>query len=450
MPTTPRTRYASGPAAEIAYQVLGDGPVDLLLYTGLGIPIECMDEDPGLARFQRRLTSFGRVIRFDRRGMGLSDRGSAASPPTKEQWAEDGLVVLDAVGSERAVVLAPYLSAGEGVRLALRAPERVQGLVLIDGAARRLAAPDYPQGTPEDLVQQFAALATSPDAIEEGFDLLAILTPNLSQDVAFRAWFDRVGNLAATPAMATAMLATNGLDDFRDLLPQLSLPVLVVSRTDNPVPGFGPGHGRYLAEHIPGARLLELPGADLLFWVGETGRMLDEIEEFVTGVRGGSGVERVLATMLVTDIVGSTSRAAELGDDRWRDLLERHDQTVRRQLARYGGREVSTSGDGFLATFASPTPALQCALALRDSLASVGIDVRVGIHTGEVEQRGDDLAGLAVHIAARIATLAGTGEVVVSAPVPALVVGSAHAFEDRGEHELKGVPGQWRVHALLQ
>ncbi|MFN2536741.1 MAG: alpha/beta fold hydrolase [Mycobacteriales bacterium] len=448
MAQSPRTRYATGGEVDIAYQVLGEGPVDLLLFTGLNIPIECLDEDPALARFQRRLASFGRLIRFDHRGMGMSDRGSAASPPTKEQWAEDGLVVLDEVGSERAVVIAPYLSTGEAVRLALRAPERVKGLVLIDGAARRVAAEDYPYGAPDDLAEQFRTLMTRTDALDQGFDALGIVAPGLSGDEAFRNWFDRVGNLAATPAMANAMLVINGLDDVRDLLPRLALPVLVVSRTDNPVPGFGPGHGRYLAEHIPGARLIELPGADLLFWVGETGRMLDEIEEFVTGVRSGSGVERVLATMLFSDIVGSTSRVAELGDERWRDLLERHDQIVRLQLARYGGREISATGDGFLATFASPSAALQCALALRDALVAAGIEVRAGIHTGEVELRAEDITGLAVHIAARVAALAGAGEVLVSEPVPALVVGSTHVFEDWGEHELKGVPGRWRIHAL--
>jgi class 3 adenylate cyclase/pimeloyl-ACP methyl ester carboxylesterase len=444
----PRTRYADADGVDIAYQVLGDESEDLLLFTGLNIPIDCMDEDPRLARFQRRLMSFGRLIRFDRRGMGLSERGSAAAPPTKEQWVQDALAVLDAVGSDRAFVIGPYFSSAEALLMAHGHPDRVSGLVIIDGAARWVPDDDYPFGIPADLVRQVTTLTTEPDALDRGLDTLRMLAPSAADDASFRAWFDRVGNLAATPAMARAILTVNGTSDVRHVLPEITVPTLVVSRVDSPVPGFGPGLGGYLAEHIPGARLVELPGADMLFFIGETATMLDEIEEFVTGARSGAGSERILATMLFTDIVGSTSRVAELGDDRWRDLLEGHDQTVRAQVTRYGGRAISTAGDGFLATFGSPTPAMDCAVAIRQALRAAGLDVRAGIHTGEVEVRGADIAGLAVHVAARIAALAGPGEVLVSEPVPHLVVGSGRVFEDRGLHELRGVPGQWRVHAL--
>lgn len=443
---TVRTRYADAGGVDIAYQVLGDGPVDLLLFTGLNIPIDCMDEEPRLARFQRRLMSFGRLIRFDRRGMGISERGSAEAPPTKQQWVDDGLAVLDAVGSARAFVIGPYFSSAEAIILAHRRPDRVSGLVLLDGAARWVPADDYPWGISADLVRQVTLLTTAPDALDRGLDTLRMVAPSVADDEGFRSWFDRVGNLAATPAMARAILTVNGTSDVRHLLPELTVPTLVVCRTDSPVPGLGPELGRYLAEHIPGARLLELPGPDAVFFIGETTAMLDEIEEFVTGARGGA--DRVLATMLFTDLVGSTSRVAELGDDRWRDLLERHDQTVRAEIGRYGGRAVSTSGDGFLATFDTPSSALECAVAVREALRAVGLDVRAGIHTGEVELRGTDIAGLAVHVAARVAALAGPGEVLVSDPVPHLVVGSGRSFEDRGEHDLRGVPGRWRVHAL--
>jgi class 3 adenylate cyclase len=248
--------------------------------------------------------------------------------------------------------------------------------------------------------------------------------------------------------MAQAFISAGLATDVRDLLSRVNVPTLIMQRVENPV--WGVGHGRYLAEHIAGARLVELPGADLLHWVGETGPMLDEIEEFLTGFRGSSGVERVLATVLITDIVGSTERAARLGDVRWHDLLDWHDQSVRTQIDRFRGREVKTLGDGFVATFDSPGRAIECALAIRDTLKALDIDVRAGIHTGEIEVRGDDVAGLAVHIGARVSALAGPGEVLVSSTVKDLVAGSSVEFEVRGEHELKGVPGTWKLFAVKE
>jgi class 3 adenylate cyclase len=245
--------------------------------------------------------------------------------------------------------------------------------------------------------------------------------------------------------MAGAMLAARLETDVRSILPEIGVPTLILQRTDT---GFGAGHGRYLAEHIARAKYVELPGADVLYWVGETGPMLDEIEEFATGIRGGSGAERVLATVLFTDIVGSTERAARLGDGRWRDLLDRHDRGVRAQIERFRGREVKTVGDGFVATFDSPGRAIECSLAIREILQAYEIEVRAGIHTGEIEIRGDDVAGLAVHIGARVSALAGPGEVLVSSTVKDLVVGSSVEFEERGEHELKGVPGSWHLFSV--
>jgi class 3 adenylate cyclase len=441
-----RTRYAKCGDVDIAFQVLGDGPIDVLLYTGAIIPIDCMDEEPSMARFQRRLASFSRLVRFDRRGIGLSDRGSASAPPTMEQWVDDGVAVMDAVGSEEGVVLAPFENSPAGVMLAIAHPERVTGLVIMNGTARAAWAPDYPCGIPQTRIDSMARLVLEPDAVEQGHDVLSLFAPSVADDTALRAWWDRAGNLGATPAMARGMNAMEWEADVRHLLPLVSSPTLIIQCATNPL--FHVGHGRYLAEHIPGAKYVELPGADVLFWVGDTGAILDEIEEFVTGVRGGSGAERILATVLFTDIVGSTNRAAQLGDGRWRDLLDRHDQSVRTQIARFRGREVKTVGDGFVATFDSPGRAIECALAIRETLAAFDIGVRAGIHTGEIEVRGDDVAGMAVHIGARVSALASPGEVLVSSTVKDLVVGSSIEFAERGEHELKGVPGMWRLYAV--
>ena len=447
MPSSTRTRYAKAGEVDIAYQVLGDGPIDLLVYTGAIIPIDCMDEEPSLARFHRRLTSFARLVRFDRRGIGLSDRGSPSSPPTLEQVVPDALAVLDAVGCERAAVIAPLGAAPEGLVLAATHPERVSHLVVVNGTARFAWAPDYPDGLPQELLEpDRSRLGTDPDAVELGVDFLAVTAPSVADDHAFRAWLDRAGNLGATPAMAQALNQVLFATDVRHLLSRVSVPTLVMQRAENPV--WGVGHGRYLTEHISGARLVELAGADLLYWVGDTKPMLDEIEEFLTGVRGGSGAERVLATVLFTDIVGSTDRAAQLGDGRWRDLLERHDQTVRIQIERFQGREVKAMGDGFVATFDGPGRAIDCALAIRETLKASDIEVRAGIHTGEIEVRGDDIAGMAVHIGARVASIAEPGEVLVSSTVKDLVVGSGIDFVERGEHELKGVPGSWKLFAV--
>ena len=424
--------------------MLGDGPTDLLLFTGFSIPIDCMDDEPTMARFQRRLTSFSRVIRFDTRGVGLSDRGSVADPPTSTEWADNALAVLDAIGSEQVTVFAPYGGSAAGITLSATRPDRVRGLIVVNGTARAVWAPDYPAGIPEELVE--LSTYNEPDAVEKGYDVLAVLAPGSAGDPAFRAWWDRSGNLGSTPAMAQVLWQTVFWTDVRPYLERIQVPTLIIQRTGSPL--FGAGHGRYLADHIAGARSVELPGADMVYWIGDTGRMLDEIEEFVTGVRGGSGSERVLATVLFTDIVGSTNQAAELGDGAWRDLLDRHDNTVRTQIERFRGRVVKSVGDGFVATFDSPGRAIECAGAIRQDLGAFDLVVRAGVHTGEVEVRGEDIAGLAVHIGARITSEAGPGEILVSSTVKDLVAGSTVEFEDRGESELKGVPGVWRLFAV--
>jgi class 3 adenylate cyclase len=444
-----KTRYTRCGDADIAYQVLGEGPIDLLLFTSAIVPIECMDDEPSMARFQRRLAAISRLIRFDQRGVGLSDRGSPMATPTGQHWVQDALTVLDAAGSERSVVLAPNLGAAEGVVLAVRHPERVASLIVVNGAARLMSSSDYPYGLTPDHFASLLQPLVEPDAVEQGVDILAMIAPSVAGDPAFRAWFDRVGKLGATPAMAQARWTEVFANDVRELLPQIRVPTLVIHRENVSAPFFEVGHGRFLAEHIPGAKYVELSGSDALYWVGDTRELLDEIEEFVTGARGGSGTERILATVLFTDIAGSTDRAAQLGDQRWSHLLDRHDQSVRTQIGRFHGREINTIGDAFVATFDSPSRAIECAQAIRDSLRAFDLDVRAGIHTGEIEVRGKDIAGLAVHIGARVVGHAGPGEVVVSGAVRPLLAGSGIEFEDRGEHQLKGVPDRWRIYAVI-
>lgn len=412
------------------------------------IPIDCVDLEPSMYRFHRRLASFCRVIRFDQRGIGLSSRVPSLDMLGPESWAQDALAVMNAVGCDKATIFAPGFTSLAGLVLAADHSDRVNSLVIANGAARTLRGPDYPIGAELDAAERFTSVGMEPDAVEQGFDMLGIIAPSVAHDDAFRSWWDMAGNRAASPSMARAFINKVREGDVRDRLPRIAVPTLIVHR-DNPA--FSPvEHAHYLAERIAGSRLVELPGQDSLYWVGDTGPMLDEIEEFITGVRGGSDAERLLTTIMFTDIVGSTERAAALGDHRWRDLLDNHDRIVRHELQRFGGREVNTAGDGFVATFTSPSAAIACADAIVDAVRVLGIEVRVGIHAGEVEVRGADVAGMAVHIGARVAALARPSEVLVSSTLRDIVTGSRHRFGDRGETALKGVPGYWRLYALVR
>ena len=450
-PRNPRTRYAKCGDIDIAYQVFGDGPTDLVLLPGPFVPIGSIDDDPSMYRFHRRLASFSRVIRFDHRGIGQSSPVPSMGQLSPKFWAEDAIAVMDAVGSEQATIFAPGFHAMNGLILAADYPERVRSLVVVNGAARTLWAPDYPVGSQADRTSPFTTVALEPDALEQGFDVLRAVAPSVAGDDAFRAWWDLAGNRAGPPSMARAVSRVVVESDVREALSRISAPTLILHRvgaTFVPV-----GHGRYLAEHITGALYVELPGADTLYWVGDAASLLGDIEEFITGVRGGVDTERVLATLVFTDIVGSTSRAATLGDDRWRDLLDNHDTIVRHQLQRFGGREVNTAGDGFVATFTSPSAALACADEITAAVRVLGIEVRVGVHAGEVEVRGapkSDVAGMAVHIGARVAALAHPGEVLVSSTVRDIVSGSRRTFVERGDYELKGVRDRWRLYALVR
>jgi class 3 adenylate cyclase len=440
-----RTRYASRGDLDIAYQVLGDGPEDVIVMPGPFIPIDSIDSEPSMYRFYRRLSSFCRVIRFDHRGMGMSSR-IGADKITPACWAEDVVAVMDAVGCERATIIGSGFTAASALFLACDRPHRVSNLILLNASARALWAPDYQVGAERSGASPFTTVAMEPDAVEQGFDVLDLIAPSVSHDDAFRAWWDAAGNRAASPSMARRSNQALVDADLRDKLPYITSRTLIIHRADSQFVTVG--HGRYLAEHIACAHYVEVPGADTLYWVGDTAPILSEIEEFITGKRGGSDPERVLTTIVFTDIVGSTRRAAALGDDRWRDLLDSHDTAVRRQLERFRGREVNTAGDGFVATFTSPSGAIDCAEAIVDAVRGLGIEVRAGIHAGEVEVRGDDIAGLAVHIAARVSALAGPSEVLVSSTLNEIVTGSRRVFVERGDYELKGVPGWWRLHSL--
>ena len=432
---------------DIAYQVLGEGPVDMVMMPGPFVPIDSIDDEPSMYRFFRRLSSFCRLIRFDHRGMGMSSR-IGADTITQNCWAEDALTVMDAVGIERATIFASGYNAVAALLLAGDRPERVQNLVIVNGAARVLWAPDYEPGSHRSGASPFTTVALEQDAVEQGFDVLHQVAPTISGDHAFRSWWDTAGNRAASPSMARRSSQTIADGDARDRLAHITAPTLVLHRRDATF--VRNAHGRYLAEHIADARYVELPGTDTLYWVGDSAPILDEIEEFITGVRAGSDSERVLTTIVFTDIVGSTQHAAELGDDRWHALLDNHDTVTRRELDRFAGIEVNTVGDGFVAIFTSPSGAINCAESIVDAVQPLGIEVRVGIHAGEVELRGNDIAGMAVHIGARVSALAGASEVLVSSTVRDIVTGSRHGFTDRGEYDLKGVPGRWRVCELVR
>lgn len=435
--------YARNGDRHVAYQILGAGPVDVLAFGNGTIVSIDRDEEPHLRRFDRRVASFARLIRFDPGGLGLSDPLSDRSTVTIESWSNDAVAVLDAVGSGRAALLAVGAGGLPALLLAATHPERVAALVLVHCWPRLVRDSDYPWGVPQHVFDRFSTAMTDPGHQGDLVDDVEMMAPTLSSDTEFRSWWKRAGQRSASPAQARAMDALSANADLRPLLPGIEVPTLVVHRRDNTVVPIG--HARFLAEHIPGARILELEGRDHIPFVGDTEPLLSEVEEFLTGMRGSPNSERVLATILFSDIVGSTARAAELGDRRWRELLEDHDVMSTRQIVRFGGRLVKGTGDGVLAVFDGPGRAIGAGLAMRDAARQLGLQVRVGVHSGEVERRGDDVSGIAVHIAARVQATAGADEVCVSRTVADLVVGSGFALRDRGPYELKGVPGTWEI-----
>ena len=440
MNDTPAVRYTKSGDVHIAYSAFGEGP-DLLFAPGFISHLEVAWEEPGLVRFMERLGAFRRVITFDKRGVGLSD--PIDHPPTVEECVDDMQAVLGAVGADQVDLFGVSEGGSMAMLFAATHPHRVRSLVLYGAYARMIQADDYPYGVrAEDHAK---LLEISADGWGEGRGLGA-WAPSRRDDPLFRQWWARFQRLAATPGMVHGIFSLYPSIDIRQVLPTIQAPTLVVHRTGDRMINID--MGRYLADRIPNATMVELDGADHIFWVGDTGALLEEIEGFLTGTRQTVEPDRVLATVLFTDVVDSTQRAVELGDERWRDRLQAHQEQVRRQLQRFSGREVKTTGDGFLATFDGPARAIRCARAIRDGVVSLGLNVRAGLHTGEVEVTGEDIAGVAVHMAARICAAAEPDEVLVSRTVVDLVAGSNIEFVDRGERVLKGIPEPRQLFAV--
>jgi class 3 adenylate cyclase/alpha-beta hydrolase superfamily lysophospholipase len=441
----PQTRYVAVGDADVAYQVFGHGPLDVLYANGMGSHIEMYWQWPPFAEQMRRLASVSRVMLFDRRGAGLSDAVPRSALPTWEEWAEDIAAVLDASWSSQAVIFA-WLDAGPAAMLfAAMHPDRVRGLVLVNTAARVLSDTNYPFGLSNETVDALVSFVGSTWGTNDLVSIGAPGTERESEWVGFLAAAQRASMTPRSAAAQFAHIVRNS--DIRDALPLIQVPTLVLHVRDNPVVPIE--CGRYLAAHIPNAEFVEIPGAELGPTApGNQKVVTDELITFLTGEATPIDCERLLTTVLFTDIVGSTERAASLGDQRWHSLLDNHDTAVRDELRRFRGREVNTTGDGFVASFDGPARAIRCAQAIAEATAKLGVQLRVGLHTGECEVRGEDLGGLAVHIAARIGALAGAGEVLVSSTVKDLVIGSDISFSDSSEHELKGVPGTWKLFAV--
>jgi pimeloyl-ACP methyl ester carboxylesterase/class 3 adenylate cyclase len=434
---SPQTHYAKSGEVNIAYQVVGDGPFDLVFVPGFVSHLDLQWADPRIARFLDKLASFSRLILFDKRGTGLSD--PVAAPAPLEDRMDDVRAVMDAAGSERAALFGLSEGGPMSVLFAATYPERTRALILCGTFPTGTTDPDDNPGGRvwADMVQK-ARAAT--EHWGEG-SALALLAPSADseRDRIGRGIFERS---AASPQMAQTVIDMVIETDVRDLLPSVRVPTLVLHRSEEFVPV---DCARYMAEHIPGARLVVLPGMDHIPFYGDGDGYAEEIEEFLTGARHAPPSDRILTTVMFTDIVASTERAAALGDARWRELLGRHDELMRAELERHRGREVKTMGDGFLATFDGPARGIRCAQAIADKVRDLDIELRAGLHTGECEVIGEDIGGLAVNIGARIGALAGANEVVVSSTVKDLVVGSGISFSDRGAHQLKGVPGEWRL-----
>jgi len=441
---TPKTRYTRSGNVHIAYQVVGDGPFDLVYVPGWVSHVELAWEEPTQARYLERLASFSRLILFDKRGTGLSDRVPDKELPTLDERIDDLRAVMDAAGSKRAALHGFSEGANMSALFAATHPERTRALVTFGAFAKRVWSPDYPWApTPEQREREY-------DVVEREWGNLMDLSNLLPTKIGDEAFAQRMATYfrhAASPGAAVALLRMNTQIDIRAILPTIRVPTLVMHRTGDLDANVA--EGRYIAEHIPGARFVELPGSDHLPWVGDQDVVLDEIQEFLTGARPAMPSERVLVTLLFTDIVDSTATAARIGDRAWRELIERHDAIARREIERFRGREVNTAGDSFFATFDGPARAVRCACAIRDAMQPLGLTLRGGVHTGEVELAGAEIRGIAVHIGARVAATAQAGEVLVSGTVKDLVAGAGLAFADRGAHALKGVPGLWRLHAVV-
>jgi class 3 adenylate cyclase len=437
----PRTRYAKSGDINIAYQVTGDGPIDLVRVPGWISNVDYDWEYPPQARLIERFSQFSRFIRFDKRGTGLSDR--EVGYPTLEQRMEDVHAVMDAVGSQRAVLFGTSEGGNMCILFAATYPDRTAGLILHGCQARGEWAPDYPWAATKEEIQR--QLATMDREWGGAFDLNEG-APSLANDPLAREWCAAYMRYAASPKAAVAMWKLGAEVDVRGILSSIRVPTLVLQKEHDR--WIKQEEGRYLASNIPNAKFVLLPGTDHVIWGDGPDDLVREVEEFATGVRPVQPSERVLLTLLFTDIVGSTRLAAERGDQQWKDLLQKHDDVARNEFRRHGGTEVKSTGDGFLASFLGPTPAINCAAAIRDRMATINLPIRAGIHTGECSVRAGDLSGLAVHLASRLLDHAGRGEVIITRTVKDLLVGSEFRFDDRGQTALRDIPGPWQIFAV--
>lgn len=439
----PTTRYARSGDLQIAYQVVGEGPIDLVYVPGWVSNIEVSWEHPGLAHFYERLASFARLILFDKRGTGLSDRVHHDALPTLEQRVDDLTAVMDEVGSERAALFGHSEGGNMCVLFAATRPERTRALVTYGIYAKRIPSADYPWAPSPEAREEWLRSVEN----EWGTPVdLATIAPSVADDPSFRRWWARYLRMSAGPSAAAALGRMNTQIDLTAVLPSIRVPTLVLHRVGDRDVQIE--EARYIADRIPSARLVELPGEDHLFFTSGLDDMLDEIETFLTGTTAGGAADRTLATVLFTDIVDSTALATRIGDHSWRQLLELHNGMVRRNLHRWRGVERKTTGDGFLATFDGPARAIRCARAIREEAAVTGLAIRAGLHTGECELMGDDVGGIAVHIASRVLDEAGAGEVLVSRTVKDLVAGSGIEFVNRGTRELKGIEDRWDLYLV--
>jgi class 3 adenylate cyclase/pimeloyl-ACP methyl ester carboxylesterase len=441
----PETRYVkTDDGGHLAYQVCGNGPHDLVMFGLMVSHLELDWELPELRRFLDGVSTFCRLIRFDKRGVGLSDPVSGGEFPTLERRMQDLCAVLDAVGSQRTVLLGTSEGGQTGVLFAATYPDRTSSLILHSSLARSRRDPvEYPEGIPENLFESFLSYLEETWGSDALIDLFA---PSVADDARLRQWWAEYSRRSTSLGGILTQLRINRETDTRYLLPSVQAPTLVLHARDEQFVRVG--HGRYLAQHIPGARMVELDGGDHFFFFANREQVMGEIQQFVTGERDVAEHERVLATILFTDIVASTEHAARLGDTQWKSLLQAHDLAVRRQLDRFSGQPVKATGDGVLATFDGPARAVRCACAIRDLVRRLGIEVRVGVHAGEVELVGDDIAGIAVHVAQRIQTHAQPNEVLVSSTIKDLVAGSGLTFDDRGTHRLKGIEDDWHIYSV--
>jgi class 3 adenylate cyclase len=438
----PETRYTQSGDVTIAYQVIGSGPRDLLIVPGFISHLEQAWEDPSYARFLTRLASFSRLIRFDKRGTGLSDR--LAGIPTLEERMDDVRAVMDATGSISAALFGISEGGSMALLFAATYPERTSALILYGSIAKGSWAPDYPWGPKHDANwEQWLRDWRKEWGGPYGIDYWA---PSVAGDERFRQWWAKYLRLGATPNSIISLWRMNAAIDTRAILQAIHVPTLVLHRTGDMAVEVE--QGRYLARNIPGAKFVALHGNDHLWWVGDSESIVSEIEEFLTGSRQTVEPDRVLVTLLFTDIVNSTDRAAEMGDTRWRDLLDSHNRTVQTGIDRFKGRAVKSTGDGFLATFDGPARAIRCGLAVNEGMQRLGIEVRSALHTGEVELMEGDVSGIAVHIAARVLAQARANEVWTSRTVKDLVAGSQFRFDERGTFSLKGVAGDWPLYSV--